>query len=83
MNEEICYVENNLFELNVSNAQTVFNGTGTLEMVSKKSSNFKIDMLASLINAVTVIDLELEKPSVYETEGINYAENPMNNWWDF
>lgn len=83
LNEEICYVENNLFELNVSNAQTVFNGTGTLEMVSKKSSNFKIDMLASLINACCVIDLELEKPSVYETEGINYAENPMNNWWDF
>ena len=75
LNQEIYYVENNLFELNVSNAQTVTNGTGTLEMVSKKSSNFKIDMLASLINAVTIIDLQLEKPSVYETEGISYIED--------
>ena len=83
LNQEICYVENNLFELNVSNAMTVTNGTGTLEMISKKSSNFKIDMLASLINAVTIIDLQLEKPSVYETEGIGYINDPLRNMWDF
>ena len=81
LTQEFAYVDNTLFELNVSNAQVMSNG-GTLEMISKKSSNFKIDMLASLINAFTIIDLELEKPSVYETEGIDYTENPLN-WWDF
>ena len=81
LTQEFAYVDNALFELNVSNAQVMSNG-GTLEMISKKSSNFKIDMLASLINAFTIIDLELEKPSVYENEGIDYTENPLN-WWDF
>lgn len=83
LNQEIFYVQNNLFELNISNAMTVTNGTGTLEMISKKSSNFKVDMLASLINVVTIIDLQLEKPSVYETEGITFTENPIFNMWDF
>lgn len=84
LTQQFAYVENTLFELNVSNAQLM--SSGTLEMISKKSSNFKIDMIASLINAFAVCDIELEKPSVYETNGIEYIQDPIksyDNRWNF
>lgn len=64
-----CYVKNDLFVLNVSNAIEVTNPSGSLSMISKKSSKFKIDMLASLINCFTVID-DMPEKSIYETKGI-------------
>ena len=85
LTQQFAYVENTLFELNVSNAQLM--SSGTLEMISKKSSNFKIDMIASLINNFAICDIELEKPSVYESGGIEYIQDPMSKFgigkWDF
>lgn len=65
------FVKNDLFVLNVSNAIEVTNPSGSLSMISKKSSKFKIDMLASLINCFTLID-ELPEESIYETQGISW-----------
>lgn len=76
---EFAYVENELFELNCCNAVVVSNPSGSLYRVSKKSSNFKIDMLASLLNAFVTIDSFEVKKSVYESQGIDYYDN----LWDF
>ena len=80
--KEFAYVENNLFELNCTNAMVVWNPSQSLSRVSKKASKFKIDMLMALINSLVTIDCFDVKKSVYETEGIDYTENPLN-WWDF
>lgn len=65
------FINNDLFVLNVSNAIEVTNPSGSLSMISKKSSKFKIDMLASLINCFTIID-DLPESSVYDTGGITW-----------
>lgn len=79
LNELYNYVENELFELNVINAQIVGNPSGSLEMISKKSSNFKIDVIASVINTF-VIESQFDiKKSVYENEGIEYIDEFLND----
>ncbi len=65
------FINNDLFVLNVSNAIEVTNPSGSLSIISKKSSKFKIDMLASLINCFTIID-DLPEPSVYDSGGITW-----------
>lgn len=79
LTHEFAYVENPLFELNCTNAVVVSNPSGSLYRISKKSSKFKIDMLASLLNAMVTIDCFEVKQSVYESQGIEYYDNP----WEF
>lgn len=83
LTQEFAYVENNLFEMNCTNAMVVWNPSQSLCRVSKKASRFKIDILMALICAMVTIDLLVVKESVYETEGITFTENPIFNMWDF
>ena len=79
--EEFLYVENDLFELNVTNAQLIYSSNGNLTMISKKNSNYKIDAVASLINAfVTIQVIKPTKVSVYETQGIEYYDDFWNDF---
>ncbi|MBX9179365.1 hypothetical protein HCG68_00140 [Paeniclostridium sordellii] len=56
------FVDNDLFVLNVSNAKEVWNPSGSLSMISKRNSQFKIDMLAATLNCFAIIEeLNTEK----------------------
>lgn len=58
LNTKFHYEENTLFEINFQNAKVV-EDTNKNEYVNKKKSNGKIDMLASLINAIYLMQQEL------------------------
>lgn len=75
LTNEFAYVENDLFELNCTNAMIVWNPSQSLSRVSKKASRFKIDLLASLLNVFVTIDTYEVKESVYETGGIDYVDS--------
>ncbi|EEL89659.1 TPA: terminase TerL endonuclease subunit [Bacillus nitratireducens] len=70
LNEKFQYEANQLFEINVANAREVLD-TNLNGYVNKKKSTGKIDMLAALINAMYLWNLELlEGKSVYEDRGL-------------
>ena len=68
LNEQFLYVENNLLEINFSNAKVVLD-TNLNGYVNKKKSNGKIDMLAALINAMVFWESEMAgEVNIYESE---------------
>ncbi|PGQ40299.1 terminase [Bacillus thuringiensis] len=70
LNEKFHYESNRLFEINVANAREV-KDNNLNSYVNKKKSKGKIDMLAALINAMYLWNLELlEGKSIYEDRGL-------------
>lgn len=68
LKEEFAYMDNNLLEINFSNAKIVLD-TNLNGYVNKKKSNGKIDMLAALINAMVFWEREFAGESnIYESE---------------
>ena len=57
INQDFAYEENELLEINFQNAQCTFD-TNLNRYVNKKKSKGKIDMVASLINAVFLLQQE-------------------------
>ena len=58
LNREFFYLTNDLFEINVQNARIVENNNRDIYLNKKKSTG-KIDMLASLVNAVHLLQVDV------------------------
>jgi phage terminase large subunit-like protein len=54
LNKEFHYTENRLFEINMQNCRTVEDNNKNM-YINKKKSNGKIDMAASMINAIVLL----------------------------
>lgn len=66
LEKKVRYEKNQLFEINVSNAREVFDDN-LRSRVSKRKSNGKVDMLAAVIDAVSLWSIEIEEgASIYE-----------------
>lgn len=64
------YEMNSLYEKNVANAREVFDDQ-LRSRISKKKSNGKVDMLAAVIDAITLWNIEIEEgKSSYENHGL-------------
>ena len=58
LNKEFFYLPNDLFEINVQNARIIENNNKDI-YINKKKSTGKVDMLASLINAVYLLQQDV------------------------
>jgi phage terminase large subunit-like protein len=58
LSKEFFYVPNDLFEINVSNARIIENNNKDI-YINKKKSTGKVDMLASLVNAVYLLQQDV------------------------
>ena len=58
LNGEFFYLENNLLEINFQNAKVVLNNNNDT-YINKKKSTGKIDMVASLIDAVFLLQQDV------------------------
>jgi phage terminase large subunit-like protein len=58
LNREFFYLENNLLEINFQNAKLVLNSEKNM-YINKKKSTGKVDMVASLINAVYLLQQDV------------------------
>lgn len=58
LNGEFCYTENKLYEINFQNAKCKYD-TNLNKYINKKSSNGKIDMVASTLNAMYLLEQEM------------------------
>ena len=54
LNQEFCYEENNLLEINFENAKCVYDNNMNL-YVNKKKSSGKVDMVVAIINATYLL----------------------------
>lgn len=66
LEKKIRYEKNQLFEINVSNSREVFDDN-LRSRISKRKSQGKVDMLAAVIDAVALWNIEIEEgTSVYD-----------------
>lgn len=60
LKKEFAYISNTLLEINFQNAKVKYAGENLNMMIGKKVSTGKIDMVASLINAIYLMQLDID-----------------------
>ena len=60
LNKEFAYLSNTLLEINFQNAKVKYAGENLNMMIGKKVSKGKIDMIASLINAIYLMQQDID-----------------------